>query len=101
STNSATCVARPPPTSLESPPPPFSLGPVGRHAAAPNGRPRMKKVVLQVVAGQKREPVGRVPASEGMLTSGGFIVRISPAGTLFLDDGSQVRNPAKLTVRHT
>lgn len=46
----------------------------------------MSEVTVKVVAGQKREEVGRVKLEPEMVTSVGEVLRVTPAGTVFYKD---------------
>jgi len=61
---------------------------------------------LQVVAGlgSKKQFVGSIPATEGILTNLGRITRVTDKGTVFLEGGKNLRRlqaEIELTVRHS
>ncbi len=60
----------------------------------------MSKLELKVVAGHERQYVGRIVARAGMLTSNGYVERVT-AKTVYFSDGSGRRNLSGISVRHS
>lgn len=60
------------------------------------------KLNVQEGKGKNRRVVGTIEAREGVTTNKGRIDRVTPAGTVFTEDGGQYRNPQKqLTVAYS